>query len=137
MKVLITGGAGFIGGHLTENLLADGHEVFSIDDFSTGSPRNLDAVRENPRFHFVEGNMIHAPELDEMVRKADVIFHLAAVVGVDLVVRDPIGTIMTNVNGSERILSLASEHDREIILASTSEVYGTLEMVLCVQQTSG
>ena len=124
MKVLITGGAGFIGGHLTENLLADGHEVFSIDDFSTGSPRNLDAVRENPRFHFVEGNMIHAPELDEMVRKADVIFHLAAVVGVDLVVRDPIGTIMTNVNGSERILSLASEHDREIILASTSEVYG-------------
>lgn len=124
MKVLITGGAGFIGGHLTENLLADGHEVFSIDDFSTGSPRNLDAVRENPRFHFVEGNMIHAPELDEMVRKADVIFHLAAVVGVDLVVRDPIGTIITNVNGSERILSLASEHDREIILASTSEVYG-------------
>ena len=124
MKFLITGGAGFIGGHLTENLLADGHEVFSIDDFSTGSPQNLDAVRENPDFHFVNANMIHAPELEDMVREADVIFHLAAVVGVDLVVRDPIGTIMTNVNGSERILALASQYDKEIILASTSEVYG-------------
>ncbi len=124
MKFLITGGAGFIGGHLTENLLTDGHEVFSIDDFSTGSPRNLDAVRDNPRFHFTEANMIHAPELEEMAREADVIFHLAAVVGVDLVVRDPIGTIMTNVNGSERILSLASQYGKEIILASTSEVYG-------------
>ena len=124
MKFLITGGAGFIGGHLTENLLMDGHEVFSIDDFSTGSPHNLDAVRENPGFHFVKANMIHAPELEEMVREADVIFHLAAVVGVDLVVRDPIGTIMTNVNGSERILALASQYDKEIILASTSEVYG-------------
>ena len=124
MKYLITGGAGFIGGHLTENLLADGHEVFSIDDFSTGSPRNIEAVRNNPRFHFTEANMIHAPELEDMVREADVIFHFAAVVGVDLVVRDPIGTIMTTVNGSERILALASKFDKEIILASTSEVYG-------------
>lgn len=124
MKYLITGGAGFIGGHLTENLLADGHEVFSIDDFSTGSPRNIEAVRNNPHFHFTEANMIHAPELEDMVREADVIFHFAAVVGVDLVVRDPIGTIMTNVNGSERILALASKFDKEIILASTSEVYG-------------
>lgn len=124
MKVLITGGAGFIGGHFTENLLKDGHEVFSIDDFSTGSPKNIEGVREDSRFHFVEGNMIDSPALEEMVRQADVIFHFAAVVGVELVVRDPIGTIMTNVNGSERILGLASAYGKKIILASTSEVYG-------------
>ena len=124
MKVLITGGAGFIGGHLTENLLKDGHEVWSIDDFSTGSRENIRNSEKNPRFHFTEGNMIHSPELEEMVKNADQIVHLAAVVGVELVVRDPIGTIMTNVNGSERILSLASRYGKRIILASTSEVYG-------------
>ncbi len=124
MKVLITGGAGFIGGHLTERLLKDGHEVFSIDDFSTGSPANIETVKHEPRFHFAEGNMIDSPVLEEMVKEADVIFHFAAVVGVELVVRDPIGTIMTNVNGSERILALASAWKKKIILASTSEVYG-------------
>ena len=71
MKVLITGGAGFIGGHLTENLLKDGHEVWSIDDFSTGSRENIRNSEKNPRFHFTEGNMIHSPELEEMVKNAD------------------------------------------------------------------
>ena len=124
MKILITGGAGFIGGHLTENLLKDGHEVYSIDDFSTGSRSNIEAVKVDPRFHFEEGNMMDSPVLESMVKESDVIFHLAAVVGVELVVRDPIGTIMTNVNGSERILALASAWKKKIILASTSEVYG-------------
>ena len=124
MKILITGGAGFIGGHLTENLLKDGHEVYSIDDFSTGSRSNIEAVKDDPRFHFEEGNMMDSPVLESMVKESDVIFHLAAVVGVELVVRDPIGTIMTNVNGSERILALASAWKKKIILASTSEVYG-------------
>ena len=124
MMILITGGAGFIGGHLTENLLKDGHEVYSIDDFSTGSRSNIEAVKDDPRFHFEEGNMMDSPVLESMVKESDVIFHLAAVVGVELVVRDPIGTIMTNVNGSERILALASAWKKKIILASTSEVYG-------------
>ncbi len=124
MRFLITGGAGFIGGHLTELLLREGHSVSAIDDFSTGSESNLKNVLSHPSYRFVRGNMIDAPELEEMVRETDVIFHLAAVVGVELVVRDPIGTIMTNVNGSERILSLASRHSKRIILASTSEVYG-------------
>ena len=124
MNFFVSGGAGFIGGHLCESLLADGHTVYAMDNFSTGSPRNIEKLLDHPNFHFSEGDIISSEKLPEFIEKSDVIFHLAAVVGVELVVRDPVGTILTNVNGSERVLSLASQYGKRIILASTSEVYG-------------
>ncbi|MBE6367354.1 MAG: NAD-dependent epimerase/dehydratase family protein [Lentisphaerae bacterium] len=124
MNFLITGGAGFIGGHLTERLLAAGHKVAVIDDYSTGSPRNLSAVRNHPDLQVVEDNLLTSDKLDELIEKADVIYHLAAAVGVELVVHDPVRTIRTNVEGSARVLELAARYRRRVILASTSEVYG-------------
>ena len=124
MNFFVSGGAGFIGGHLCESLLAEGHTVYAMDNFSTGSPKNIEKIKGHPNFHFEEGDIISSEKLTEFIEKSDVIFHLAAVVGVELVVRDPVGTILTNVNGSERVLSLASQYGKRIILASTSEVYG-------------
>lgn len=124
MKCLITGGAGFIGSHLTEGLLADGHEVAVIDDLSTGDLENLKSAKNDPRLEVVVDNMITAPLFESMVAGCDIVFHLAAAVGVELVVRDPVQTIMTNVNGTERILSLAAGMKKRCIVASTSEVYG-------------
>lgn len=125
MRFLITGGAGFIGGHLTEALLAAGHEVTVIDNYSTGSPENLAAVAGNPRLTVFEADILDAPEL--MAREiagTDTVFHLAAAVGVELVVKDPVRTILTNVHGTENVLKHAAEHRRRVIIASTSEVYG-------------
>ena len=124
MKFFVSGGAGFIGGHLCESLLSDGHIVYAMDNFSTGSRKNIEKLLSHPNFHFEEGDIISSEKLEEFIRESDMIFHLAAVVGVELVVRDPVGTILTNVNGSERILSFASQYNKRIILASTSEVYG-------------
>lgn len=124
MNFFVSGGAGFIGGHLCESLLADGNTVYAMDNFSTGSKKNIERILSHKNFHFVEDDIITSGKLPEMIEKSDIIFHLAAVVGVELVVRDPVGTILTNVNGSERVLSLASEYGKRIFLASTSEVYG-------------
>ena len=124
MKFFVSGGSGFIGGHLCASLLEDGHTVYAMDNFSTGSPANIEKIRGNRNFHFTEGDIITSEVLPEYIRECDVIFHLAAVVGVELVVRDPVWTILTNVNGSDRILSLASKFGKRIFLASTSEVYG-------------
>ena len=124
MNFFVSGGAGFIGGHLCESLLADGHTVYAMDNFSTGSPKNIEKILNHPCFHFEEGDIISSEKLPEFIEKSDIVFHLAAVVGVELVVRDPVGTILTNVNGSERVLSLVSEYGKRIFLASTSEVYG-------------
>ncbi len=123
MKILITGGAGFIGSHLTRALLADpANHVSIIDDLSTGSPENIRSVMD--RVHFVKGNILDAPELEDMIRDADFIFHLAAAVGVELVVHDPVRTILTNVQGTERVLTAAAKYGIRCITASTSEVYG-------------
>ena len=124
MKYLITGGAGFIGSHLTEALIAGGHEVTVIDDLSTGSLANLAAVAADPRFRFVQGSVEDNYELGELVSRADTVFHLAAAVGVDLVVRHPVRTIETNVHGTENVFHYASLTSAKVILASTSEVYG-------------
>lgn len=124
MKYLITGGAGFIGGHLTESLLADGHQVTVIDNLSTGSLRNLDAVAANPNLNFIQGDILNFPELDNIVAGSDAVIHLAAAVGVELVVKDPVHTIITNVHGSECVLDCSAKHHKRIIIASTSEVYG-------------
>ena len=127
MKYLITGGAGFIGGHLTESLLADGHQVTVIDDFSTGSIDNLSAVIDNPLLEVVEGDILHLPELEYLITRADLVFHLAAAVGVELVVHDPVRTINTNVHGTEKVLKGAVRKNTRLIIASTSEVYGKSE----------
>lgn len=124
MKYLITGGAGFIGGHLVESLLADGHEVIVIDDFSTGSPDNLKNVADNPKLDVVEGNILDLPELEYLITRSDMVFHLAAAVGVELVVHDPVRTITTNVHGTEKVLKGAVRQNTKLLIASTSEVYG-------------
>jgi len=125
MRFLITGGAGFIGGHLTEALLAAGHDVTVIDNYSTGSPENLAGVAGHSRLKVIEADILESMEiLDRETVENDVIFHLAAAVGVELVVKDPVRTITTNVHGTENVLKCAAKYDRRIIVASTSEVYG-------------
>ena len=124
MKYLITGGAGFIGGHLAEALIAKGNQVTIIDDLSTGSIDNLAAIIDKPTLKFIEGDVLTMDELETLVSDADYIFHLAAAVGVELVVHDPIKTIETNIHGTERILKAASKFNKRILVASTSEVYG-------------
>lgn len=124
MKFLITGGAGFIGGHLTEALIKEGHSVSIIDDLSTGSLENLASVQKHPNLEVIVDDIITCPELNMLVYKCDCIFHLAAAVGVELVVNNPAQTIVTNVHGTERVLTLASKFSKRCIVASTSEVYG-------------
>lgn len=124
MRALITGGAGFIGSHLTEELLARGQEVHVLDDLSTGSVENLDLFRGKPGFAYTVGSVMDVPLLAELVDRADVVYHLAAAVGVKLIVLSPVQTIETNVKGTENVLALAAKKRRRVLIASTSEVYG-------------
>lgn len=123
-SVLVTGGAGFIGSHLVERLLAAGHRVTVIDDFSTGNPENLRGAEGNPRLRVIEAKVSRFHHLSAVVEEADAIFHLAAAVGVDLVVKSPIQTIRTNLGETEAVLEAASEFGRPVLVTSTSEVYG-------------
>ncbi len=124
MKALITGGAGFIGSHLGEALLAAGHQVVAIDDLSTGSEANIHHLVERPGFQFVLETIMNESVMDRLVSECGIIFHLAAAVGVELIVRDPVHTIETNVLGSSVVLRVANRYRRKVILASTSEIYG-------------
>ncbi|HUQ32944.1 MAG TPA: GDP-mannose 4,6-dehydratase, partial [Pyrinomonadaceae bacterium] len=124
MRVLITGGAGFIGSHLSDAYLERGDEVFVIDDLSTGSFENISHLKQNPRFHYTIGSVNDQPVLAELVDQCDVIFHLAAAVGVKLIVESPVRTIENNVHGTEVVLSLANKKKKKVLVASTSEVYG-------------
>lgn len=124
MRVLITGGAGFIGSHLTEKLLGLGYEVIAIDDLSTGSMDNIASVRRHPRYTFHSDTIFNRGLMAELVDMADVVFHLAAAVGVKRIVEFPVQTIETNVGGSEIVFELASKKNKRLIIASTSEVYG-------------
>ncbi len=124
MRVLITGGAGFIGSHLSDAYLQRGDEVFIIDDLSTGSFENIRHLKENPRFHYTIDSVHNQQVMAELVDQCDVIFHLAAAVGVKLIVESPVKTIETNVHGTEVVLSLANKKKKKVLIASTSEVYG-------------
>ena len=125
MKFLVTGGAGFIGSHLTERLLAAGHSVVVADNFSTGSVANLASVKDDPALKIVELDVAEdQAQVRQLVKECDTIIHLAAAVGVELVVNEPARTISTNVRGTENVLLPAVEFDKRIIAASTSEVYG-------------
>ena len=129
MKTLITGGAGFIGSHLAEKLLAAGHDVIAIDDLSTGSLNNINHLLNNPKFDFIYDNVRNAEMMHVLVEKCDAIYHLAAAVGVQLIVDDPVHTIETNIHGTEVVLNIANKFRKKILLASTSEVYGKSEKV--------
>lgn len=126
-RVLITGGAGFIGSHLAEALVTEGKEVFVIDDLSTGSTENIAALRDHPRFHFTKASIRDTNELERLVGQVDFIYHLAAAVGVELVVKSPVYTIEDNVRGTENILAAAEKRGVGVLLTSTSEVYGKSE----------
>lgn len=123
-RALITGGAGFIGSHLAEYLLARGDEVIVLDDLSTGSIRNLQGARGNPRFRYCVDTLHNRPLLAELVDESDLIYHLAAAVGVRLVVESPVRTIETNVNGTQLVLEAACKKRKPVFVASTSEIYG-------------
>ena len=124
MNVLITGGAGFIGSHLADSLISQGDEVWAIDDLSTGSLDNIAHLRKRPNFHFIQDTVLNEPLMNEMVNRVDHIYHLAAVVGVKLVVDSPVRTLETNLRSSEIVFKLAHRCRKKMFLASTSEVYG-------------
>lgn len=124
MRALITGGAGFVGSHLADALLAAGHQVIVLDDLSTGSIDNIEHLRGAPGFSYRIGTVTDEPLLAELVDRADVVYHLAAAVGVKKIVEEPVNTIECNVHGTEVVLTHANKKKRPVLIASTSEVYG-------------
>ena len=123
-NLLITGGAGFIGSHLAELLLSEGWEVWVLDDLSTGSIRNVEHLKERPDFHLVVDSVLSTSVVNELVYKCDVVYHLAAAVGVRLIVEEPVRTLVTNVQGTEVVLEHCNKFGKRVLIASTSEVYG-------------
>ena len=123
-KALITGGAGFIGSHLSELLLANGWEVFVLDDVSTGQLDNIEHLRSRSDYHLVVDSILSPAVVSEVVHKCDVVFHLAAAVGVRLIVEQPVHTMVTNVQGTETVLEYCSKFGKRVLVASSSEVYG-------------
>ncbi|MFD7056824.1 NAD-dependent epimerase/dehydratase family protein [Streptomyces mirabilis] len=123
-KYLVTGGAGFIGSHLVDALLADGNSVVVLDNLTTGRQENLTQARTNPSFRFVHGSVLDAPLVDELVQECNIVIHLAAAVGVKLIVEQPLRSFITNTKGTETVIESAQHHDRRILIASTSEIYG-------------
>ncbi|GAB3257932.1 Rossmann-fold NAD(P)-binding domain-containing protein [Arthrobacter pigmenti] len=124
MKSVVTGGAGFVGSHLTERLLEAGDEVVVLDNLSTGSSRNLESIRDHPRLTIRAGNILDQAAVADACTGADRIFHLAAAVGVNIIVDHPLDSMRTNIHGTEMILEAARTVGAKVLLASTSEVYG-------------
>jgi UDP-glucose 4-epimerase len=129
MQILITGGAGFIGSHLTERLLKDGQKVTVVDNLSTGSLENIRSFKGDPRFDFVEADIRNAGLMEPLVEQSEVVYHLAAAVGVELIVERPVHTIETNIGGTETVLDITNKFGKKILIASSSEVYGKNEVV--------
>jgi UDP-glucose 4-epimerase len=123
-KALITGGAGFIGSHLSELLLAEGWEVYALDDLSTGSLDNVAHLQGHPNYHLVIESVLSPAVVSELVHKCDVVYHLAAAVGVRLIVEQPVRTLLTNIQGAETVLEYCARFGKRVLVASTSEVYG-------------
>ena len=127
LRYLVTGGAGFIGSHLTEHLLEDGHWVTVLDNLSTGRLENLAAVNGNPHLRIVEGDAADEQTLDREAAKADIIIHFAAAVGVELIVEQPLHSIEANILVTEKVMRAAARHRCGVVIASSSEVYGKSE----------
>jgi UDP-glucose 4-epimerase len=124
VKALVTGGAGFIGSHLCDRLLDDGCEVWALDDLSTGSLSNVEHLRDRRDFHLVVDSVLSHSVVNELVHRSDVVYHLAAAVGVRLIVEQPVRTLVTNVQGTETVLEYCNRFGKRVLVASTSEVYG-------------
>ena len=124
MRILVTGGAGFIGSHLCERLINDGHTVTAVDNFSTGRASNLSNLYESSSFTLVEGSILNTIILDPLIKDADYVFHLAAAVGVFNIVNNPLASLLTNIRGTENVLGAAHATKTPVFLASSSEVYG-------------
>ena len=124
MRVLVTGGAGFIGSHLCEELLQRGHEVWALDDLSTGRVENLRTFDRHPRFRFLEGNVMDGPLVHGLIAQCDRVYHLAAAVGVKYVLDNPLRSLLTNIRGTEVVLEACAAHGRKVLVTSSSEVYG-------------
>ncbi|MBI3082940.1 MAG: NAD-dependent epimerase/dehydratase family protein [Candidatus Omnitrophica bacterium] len=124
MRMLVTGGAGFIGSHLTERLLQVDHEVTVLDNLSTGHYENIAHLDGHPRLHFVVGTILNESLVDKLVERCDVVFHLAAAVGVELIIKKPLESLMTNIRGSEVVLEMVHRYRKKVLIASTSEIYG-------------
>lgn len=124
MRILVTGGAGFVGSHLCERLIADGHHVIAIDNLSTGQASNLDNLIGSVNFSFMEGSILDFQLLNSLVKKSDYIFHLAAAVGVLNIVNHPLDSLMTNIRGTENVLQAAHDNNVPVLVTSSSEVYG-------------
>ena len=124
MRILVTGGAGFIGSHLCQQLIQDGHAVTAIDNFSTGRASNLSALKESAEFTLIEGSILDTSLLNPLVEKADYVFHLAAAVGVFNIVNNPLASLLTNIRGTENVLEAAHSTNTPVFLTSSSEVYG-------------
>lgn len=124
MKALITGGAGFIGSHLSERLIKEGNSVIVLDNLSTGRIENVAHLKSNQKFELVVGTILNEYLVDKLAERCDVIFHLAAAVGVELIVKKPLESLTTNIKGSEIILEMAYRYHKKILITSTSEIYG-------------
>jgi len=124
MKILVTGGAGFIGSHLCERLVSDGHQVTAIDNFSTGATSNLMSLKDAGNFRLINGSILDQGLLNPLVKEADHVFHLAAAVGVFNIVNNPLASLLTNIRGTENILEAAHATRTPVFLTSSSEVYG-------------
>jgi UDP-glucose 4-epimerase len=124
MRVLVTGGAGFIGSHLTDRLIQDGHQVTVLDNLDTGRLENLAGAMESGKVSFIEGSVLDPALVDRLVAETDYIYHLAAAVGVFNILEKPLASLMTNLRGTENVLDSALKHSRPVLIASSSEVYG-------------
>jgi len=124
MKVLITGGAGFIGSHLTDEFIRNGNQVTALDNLSTGQLKNISHLEKSPGFELVVDSVLNDALVDRLVERCDVVFHLAAAVGVELIVKKPLESLTTNIKGSEIVLEMAHRYHKKILITSTSEIYG-------------
>ena len=129
MKILITGGAGFIGSHLAEKLLNNGHKVSVLDNLSTGKLSNISHLKGNPDFDYTIDTILHRKVLEQLIKDSDQVYHLAAAVGVKYIIDNPLLSLQTNIIGTENVLELANKYKKKVLVASTSEIYGKSEQI--------